>query len=168
LRFYYPYNPHISRSCQRIRKALIDYRPEGIEFTDTPDGDDIHILDYIGQHPSIEDRELNPKTGLMRTVPSLPRTRNYILLYHTWNHEYTPLKETAKLFYKALLVITHSPFLAKPDVRFNALRADFDGIDFFVTPWGYDEKVFYPEVRERHFLIITTGYVAREEWIDKV
>jgi len=82
IRVFYPHNPRISQAMWRIRHALIKYAPLGVKFVNTPAEANLHILDFIGQHPTIEDRELHPETGLMQEVPSLPQCRDYVILHH--------------------------------------------------------------------------------------
>jgi len=143
----------------RIRNALIRYAPSEVEFTDKPEGA-VHILDFIGQHPIIEDRILHPSTGLMRTVPSLPVSPKYVIIYHC-----PPLPEYLKYVseYKALL---EGSILVFGTYERGYLFPNDARVNYYRTPWGYDPEVFYPRVSEKKYLALTTGYVVSDEHID--
>jgi len=118
---------------------------------------DLHILDFIGQHPFIEDRDLNPHHGLMRNVPSLPKCDKYILLYHCTAPPGFALlhMDYRLLFEKACLVVS---FL-KPEWVWKWGQLDWSKIKFFHTPWGYDPDVFYYNGENKDILCLMTGYV---------
>jgi len=165
MKVFYPFNPHISRAMWRIRDALIRYSPAEVEFVNTPKEADLHILDFIGQHPATEDRELNPKTGLMREVPSLPKCQDYIILYHCAppgselpRLDYRPLFENAKLVVSYL----------KPEWTGEWGKLDWSKIRLYHTPWGYEPGVFYYNGETKDILCLMTGYVAETEGLEAV
>jgi hypothetical protein len=158
IKVFYPFNPHISRAMHRIRNALIKYAPPDVEFVDKPEGA-VHILDFIGQHPTIEDRVLHP-TGLMRTVPSLPVSQKYVIIYHClpppdflkYVSEYRRLLEGSMLVFGTY----DKSHIYPPDAKINYYR----------TAWGYEPEVFYPRGSEKKYLALTTGYIIPDERID--
>jgi len=152
----------------RIRDALIKYKPPNVEFVDTPEEGAIHILDFIGQHPTIEDRILHPYTGLMRAVPSTPKTKKYVLIYHCWHSENINKFDYNSLFQNASVVITHSPYLAQFHECFSPMKIDYKKVNFYVTCWGYDPDVFYESNLKRIFTILATGYIAEDERLTQV
>jgi len=85
LKVYYPFNRHISRAMWRIRDALIRYAPDNVIFVNHFSKADLHILDFIGQHPEVEEAVLHPRTigRLFKEAPSLPRCDKYVILLHT-------------------------------------------------------------------------------------
>jgi len=164
IKIYYPFNPHISRAMWRIRTALIKHAPSEVMFVDEPSGNVIHILDWIGQHPEKQDGVL------FKDVPSTPKTRKYVLLYHCWSGKsYERNNPVFKsIFENASLVITHSPFLTKYHLVFNPVDLNFDRVNWYVTCWGFDPDIFYPLNFKRRYMILATGYVKETELIDKV
>ena len=166
LKVYYPFNPHISRAMHRIRAALMKHAPPGVAFADDPREADLHILDFIGQHPTIEDRELNPTTGLMRAVPSLPKCRNYVILYHCTappgsellSMDYRPLFENARLVVSYL----------KPEWTWEWGKLDWSKVEYFHTPWGYEPETFRYGGESKDVLCLMTGYVDVTEGLRAV
>ena len=147
IKFYYPFNEKISRAMHRVRDALMNYAPEGVIFTDNLESGCIHIIDYIGQHPTIEDRLLWQEKSLF-PVPSLPKTEKYIIIQHTINEHYKELQnEYHKLMKNALLIISHNPYMK-----------EFDDLNYCVTPWGYDPNIFNRKNLRREYTVLVTGY----------
>jgi len=150
----------------RIRKALIKYAPPGLEFVDSWEEAYLHILDFIGQHPTVEDQELNPLTGLMREVPSLPKCHNYIILYHCTappgsdllEMDYRPLFEGAKLIVSFL----------KPEWTWKWGQLDWSKIELFHTPWGFEPETFYYNGESKDILCLMTGYISETEGLEAV
>jgi glycosyltransferase involved in cell wall biosynthesis len=163
---------------RRIRDALIKWRPPEVEFVDWPTQDAIHILDWIGQDPEVEDAVLHPKDSLFKEVPSLPRTEKYVILYHIWNVNYhapearkrvrDKLAALNRIFTNAALVITYSPYLTKYHPVINPVEIEWEKVNAFVTPWGYDPDKFYNMCLPRDYLVMATGYVAETEFIREV
>ena len=166
LKVFYPHNPHISRAMHRIRKALMDYAPKEVKFVERPQEADLHILDFIGQHPRIEDRELNPKTGLMRSVPSLPACPKYVLLYHCSPPPESWLLDLdySELFANALLVVSY----LKQEWVEPWGNIDWSEVEYCLTPWGYDGRIFKNFNKPRNILCLMTGYVAETERLIEV
>jgi len=150
----------------RIRRALMKYAPSSIEFVQDYQDADLHILDFIRQHPTIEDRELNPAHGLMRTVPSLPKCRDYVILYHCADPSHGgDLKLNYRpLFENARLVISY----LKPEWVGEWGQLDWSKIKFFHTPWGYEPDVFYYSGENKDILCLMTGYVDFTEELSTV
>lgn len=160
IKIFYPFNPHISIAMHRIRDALLRYMPPEVSLTLDKSDDAIHILDFVGQHPTIEDGVLHPKSGLMRSVPSLPVTSKYVIIYHcppplefrSYTSEYRRLFEGSRL-----VIGTYERSYVYPcDAKINYYR----------TAWGYEPEVFYPRSSEKKYLALTTGYVIPDERID--
>jgi len=166
MKVFYPHNPHISRAMWRIRTALVGYAPLKVQFVNSPHEADLHILDFIGQHPTIEDRELNPTTGLMRSVPSLPKCRNYIIFYHCTAPPGSELLELdyRSLFENAVLVVSY----LKPEWTWEWGQLDWSKIKLFHTPWGYEPGVFYYNGESKDILCLMTGYVSVTEGLEAV
>jgi len=147
-------------AMHRIRNALLKYAPPEVSLADKPSEDAVHILDFVGQHPTVEDRVLHPTTGLMRSVPSLPVSSKYVIIYHCppmlefrkYVSEYRSLFEGSRLVFGTYEQSYVYPYDAK--------------INYYRTPWGYDPKVFYPRASEKKYLALTTGYVIQDEYID--
>jgi len=166
VRVYYPFNPHISRAMHRIRAALMRYAPPGVSFVDSWREAELHILDFIGQHPTVEDREFNPHHGLMREVPSLPKCERYVLLFHCTappdsgllGMDYRPLFEGALLVVSTLIPEWVEPWG----------KLDWSKIPLFHTPWGYDPEIFRRLPERKTFLCLMTGYVAETEFLQVV
>jgi len=145
---------------------LTKYAPPGVQFVNSSHEADLHILDFIGQHPTIEDRELNPRTGLMRSVPSLPKCRNYVILYHCTappgseflEMDYRPLFENARLVISYL----------RPEWTWEWGQLDWSKIEFFHTPWGYEPETFYYSGETKDILCLMTGYISETEALEAV
>jgi len=158
MRIYYPFNPKISRAMHRIRNAFIRYAPPSIEFLDNPEPDAIHILDFIGQHPSEQDREL------MADVPSIPATRRYIIIYHCPPPPWLLDLDYSRFFHGSLLVISaYTPEIAQNACRIPNL--EFSELNWLTIPWGYDPQIFYPEHLPKKYLVLATGYAPEPEYI---
>jgi len=126
---------------------LMKYAPPEVEFVHLPHEADLHILDFIGQHPFIEDKD-----GLMKRVPSLPKCPNYVLLYHCGSgldYRYQPL------FENAVLVVSY----LKPEWP-EEVQLDWSKIKLFHTPWGYKSETFYYDGAYKDILCLMTGYVS--------
>lgn len=157
---------------RRIRNALLRYAPPGVVLTDSPRGADLHILDFVGQHPEIEDRVLHPQTGLMRDIPSLPVCRNYVIIYHcpppagpveTAEKEFAEL-DYRPLFENAKLVIG----FRDPAEEGGWGKLDWTKINYFLTPWGYEDHLFFYAGEEKRILCVMTGYVSEPEALREV
>jgi len=154
VRFYFPYDRKISRAMERIRKAFIQYAPQGTEFVNEPAADTIHCIHYIGQNP----REDTCKIfGSIMDTPTLPKTARYIIFQHFFNFFYPQYEaDYRKLVENALLIITHThEFVNYP-------------CQLIEVPWGYEPETFYVTNTPKRFTILTTGYVASSEAIDAV
>jgi len=156
----------LSQAMSRIRVALIEFAPEGVDFVSLGEAD-LHILDFIGQHPTIEDKNLFPNS-LFRDIPSTPQRSDYVIIFHCepppniWDKEV--LKLTEELFLRARCVITH----LRPDWLDVYQDFDWGNINWFQTPWGYDPRVFYYNGESKEILCLMTGYVARSEALDLI
>jgi len=143
------------------------YAPPGIQFAPQPTAA-VHILDYIGQHPTIEDREISGAESLFKAVPSVPKSQDYIVIFHCepapgrWGDDV--LRETEMLFRKARLVFG---FLS-PEWLTTFRHFDFSKINYYQTPWGFDPKVFHPVKMKKRFVCLMTGYVAEAEYLEAV
>ena len=166
LKVFYPFNPHISIAMTRIRRALMDYRPPEVVFVRDPRDADLHILDFIGQHPQIEDSVLNPATSLFRSVPSLPVCSKYVILLHCHPPAGSGLLELdySKLFERAVLVVSY----LKPEWMGSWGNIDWSKVEYYLTPWGYDGRIFVNTNRPRDILCLMTGYVAETEKLIEV
>jgi len=173
VKVYYPFRKYISRAMHRIRKALMEFAPEGVGFVEDPGRADLHILDFIGQHPAIEDRELHPETGLLRDIPSLPVCENYAILYHCppGPANVDPLSgvphlklDYHRLFEEAKLVIGY----LNPTSEAPWGNIDWSKVNYFMTPWGYDPKIFHYDGERKDIFCLMTGYVKETEALDVV
>jgi len=94
----------------RIRDGLMKYAPPEVRFVNRYEKADIHILDFIGQHPRIDDKIVFENKSLFQNVPSLPKCDKYILIYHCPpdpHHIHSKLHtDYQKLFEKAILVLS--------------------------------------------------------------
>jgi len=158
VKVYFPHNPYISRAMQRIRRAMIDHKPDEVEIARKPDEDAVHILDFVGQAPPP-----SPPSPLFRSIPSWPATRRYVVIYHCpppLNLMHRFRREYRGLLENALLVVStyRREWIWPPEADISLYR----------TPWGYDPRTFYPENAEKRYVVLTTGYVAETECIDVI
>jgi len=166
IRVYYPESRTLSIAMRRIRRGLIKYKPKDVEIVNNPRNADVHILDYVGQHPKIQDKKI------MSDIPSIPMCKKYIIIYHC--HPAVPCsfeKELSELLKNALLVITHTRYLTFYDPIYSPFpNINFDKINWFVTPWGFDPDIFYPSNPPLPKLIdvLTFGLVDESEKLSDI
>lgn len=133
----------LGRVMYRINKALKQYAPDWVAFTEDWSEADLQILDVIGR-------------GSLEFI----KCNNYILMQHCFLSSDDSSKETwLPHFNKAKLVTSY--------MNLPSLVGD-NSFNFHRQPIGVDPNMFFRTEQEKVNLILTTGYVAATESINEV
>ena len=145
IKIYEYQNKNLGMAFKRISKALHDYSPPDIKWTDYAGSASIILVHVVG----------GGEVPIMENV--LESGRKLLIIQHVvktggvypWN-EY---------FKQAILSVSfHDLASYYPKDRFNS----------YSTPWGYDPKEFSRIEMPKKRKVLGTGYVADTECLDKL
>ena len=158
IRVFYPESKLLSPSQRRIRSGLLKYCIIPISIVDDSKKADIHIYDYFGYD------FLNPPKC---DIPLKPLTRNYVVLYHCPpppNVSPIVIEKLDKILRGAKLVITFTKFFTFYS-GYHPFKLNYKDINFYITPWGFDPQIFYPEQTSKEYDLGFMGLVDESERI---
>jgi glycosyltransferase involved in cell wall biosynthesis len=136
-------NPNWGHAFFRISKALHDYSPKEIEWTDFEHADTylVHVVGG-GEIPEME--------------KGLEKKKKLIIFQHVY---FTGgVYDWSQYWKQALLTVSFHNLKDYTNKDFN----------FYSTPWGADSKLFSRLAIKKSYKVFTTGHIAETENIDKL
>lgn len=147
----------LSRAMMRVERALQARAPEGVTVVDQEFRADLVVLHTIGMPETLEAikriRDRGQQYAIiqycLRTTQE-PDTRHWI--EKVWRDA------------KVVWSYYNLPQLAHNDGQAEAFASE---VKFYDAPLGCESEVFYhaPEVREKPYVVTTSGYVAETECV---
>lgn len=165
---------HLGKAMHNIHKNLVKHCPDWAEIVVDYDLADVTVEHSIGDHwasPFIQDRELSERI----------RNKDFIMLWHCFSCKFGEGNKNS--FYNWVVDNAKMIFTPWPMDLYGFSNRD----NIVISPWGYDEDVFYVQDAKRSReggrisryrdliseknkkdLVLATGYVAAYECIEEL